>query len=946
MIYMKKSLALVLGFVIALMIAPSANAAVTDIFNSEVSPLTCTADPAPPAPIPANSRFCGNYPAASTVASFDGTPIDVYVALPPDPGGTEPQRQAVGLFHGWGGTKINLKTDPLAQNLLAAGFVVFTMTDRGWGNSCGGPSLPLGASVKTAPCEKGYIHLMHNAYEVRDAQTVLGKLADDKEDTDTNYLIDASKIGAAGGSYGGAISAALAMLKNRVQDSSGNYSTWQSPVNARNMAVAAAAPQYTWSDLAASLVPNGSTLDYASKNPYKGPNDDRRTGTAKQQWVFSLYASGLAAGYYGPAAPIGPGYPDPAANMFGWYAALTTGGPFDGSSTVNSALNEITNNHSSYYIPISPTQTPAPMLISGGWNDDLFPFNEAIRLYNKVRDVTPTTPVAVWGIDIGHTPRSNGNNAARTTDATALIGTQVTWMVRYLRDLPAPWPVPGFNPIGGAVATSSKCGSGGTAEARVAGDLSVGSSWAAMAKGEVTVTGGSTQTIDHHTTPADQFVSSASNADVCDYAGRIEDTPGAAVYTSDPAGSGGYTIIGSPTVDATMDVKGSNDQVIARLYDYDPAGIGHQRLIGRAIYRPMGVGDGPTRQTFQLFPQNYKVSAGNQLKLELLSSDSPFAQNAKNTEQKDLDVSNLKLTVPVAEVSGAAGGQVTDPTPKTLPAGYTMTSDALATDTLDPVTTDDVPAELRSSVTVTLDAVDQGISGVKRTYYEIGASPATPTKFSAVYDSSNKPTLADGQKISYFSVDNAGNEEAVKTSIAAMVDSVPPDTATLVSGPAASITTDSTSVAFSSPELGGTFACSLDGAPSTACTSPVNLTDLAVGAHSFRVWVFDSVGNVSVTPLTVDFTVVGTITASVKVSGTVRAGRTITAKPSATAFGKALSGASYSYKWTVNGKKAGSSSKLKLKSSWKKKKIVVSVTASKAGYTSGSATRTATKRLK
>jgi hypothetical protein len=944
MIYMRKSLALVFGVIVALMIAPSANAAVTDIFNSEASPLTCTADPTA---TPANTRFCGSpAPTASTVESFDGTPIDVYVALPPDPGGTEATRPVVGIYHGWGGTKVNLKTDPLAQNLLGQGFIVFTMTDRGWGNSCGGPSVPLGASVKAAPCEKGYIHLMHNGYEVRDAQTVLGKLADDKEDSDTNYLIDASKIGAAGGSYGGAISSALAMLKDRVQWADGSYHAWVSPVNNRPMAVAAAAPQYTWSDLAASLVPNGSSLDYAAENPYQGPDGDRRTGTAKQQWVFSLYASGLAAGYYGPGGPIGPGYPDPAANMFGWYSMLTTGGPFDGNSAVNSTLNEITKYHSSYYIPISPTQTPAPMLISGSWNDDLFPFNEATRLYNKVRDVTPTTPVVVWGIDIGHTPRANGNNAARTTDATALIGTQVTWMVRYLKNIPAPWPIPGFNPIGGAVATSSKCGTGATAEARVAGDLTWADSWNKLAKGEVTIADNDAQTIDNHTTPADQFVSGASNADVCDYAGRTEDTPGAAVYEADPAGTGGYTIAGAPTVDATMKVNGANDQVIARLYDYDPTGVGHQRLIARGIYRPVGVGDGPTKQTFQLFPQNYKVEAGHTLKLELLSSDSPFAQNAKNTPQQDIVVTSLKLAVPVSDVDGSAGGQVTYPTAKTLPAGYTMSSDALASDTITPVTTDNVPAEVRKSVTVTLDAVDRGISGVKKTYYEIGVAPAVPTTFSPAYNPNSKPTLADGQKIRYFSVDNAGNAESVNTSSAAMVDSIPPDAPTLVSGPAASIVTDAASVAFSSPELGGTFACSLDGAPSSACTSPADFTGLAVGAHTFRTWAIDAVGNVSVAPLTVSFTVTGSITAAVTISGTAKIGKTITAKPSATAFGKALSGASYSYKWTAGGKTVGSSAKLKLSKKWKGKKIVVSVTASKDGYTSGSATRTATKKLK
>ena len=47
---------------------------------------------------------------------------------------------------------------------------------------------------------------MHNAYEVRDAQYLLGKLADDG-------VIDPQRIGATGGSYGGGMSLQLGALK-------------------------------------------------------------------------------------------------------------------------------------------------------------------------------------------------------------------------------------------------------------------------------------------------------------------------------------------------------------------------------------------------------------------------------------------------------------------------------------------------------------------------------------------------------------------------------------------------------------------------------------------------------------------------------------------------------------------------------------------------------------
>lgn len=102
-------------------------------------------------------------------------------------------------------------------------------------------------------------------------------------------------------------------------------------------------------------------------------------------------------------------------------------------------------------------------------------------------------------------------------------------------------------------------------------------------------------------------------------------------------------------------------------------------------------------------------------------------------------------------------------------------NDATATrsftvDTTPPQTTDDVDAAWNSSpVTVTLSATDTGGSGVDQTYYETGVEPPDPTTASPAYDPANKPKLADGERIKYFSIDTAGNVEAVKASVAANV---------------------------------------------------------------------------------------------------------------------------------------------------------------------------------
>src|SRR4029077_1524310 len=84
----------------------------------------------------------------------------------------------VGIFHGWGGSKIAL-TDGSAQEYLDAGYAVFSMSDRGWGNSCGALDPK---RLTPGVCDNGYNHLMDTRYEVRDAQEVFEGLADQLAD--------------------------------------------------------------------------------------------------------------------------------------------------------------------------------------------------------------------------------------------------------------------------------------------------------------------------------------------------------------------------------------------------------------------------------------------------------------------------------------------------------------------------------------------------------------------------------------------------------------------------------------------------------------------------------------------------------------------------------------------------------------------------------------------
>ena len=257
-----------------LIVPSTADAAIPQVFTKTATPINCT--------VQANGqRHCGT--GTAQITSWDGVPIDVAVAFPAGGDGPFP---VVGIFHGWGGTKLSL-TGADVQRALGRGYAVFTMTDRGWGNSCGRVM-----SATDARCRdnKGYIRLMHTAYEVRDAQYALGQLADDG-------VIEPQKIGATGGSYGGGISLALGALRNRTQLPNGSLVPWTSPLG-KPMAIAATIPEFTWSDLATALNPNGSSLDYVAQAPYSGGG--HRVGIQKQSWNNSLYLGGPGAGLLRP----------------------------------------------------------------------------------------------------------------------------------------------------------------------------------------------------------------------------------------------------------------------------------------------------------------------------------------------------------------------------------------------------------------------------------------------------------------------------------------------------------------------------------------------------------------------------------------------------------------------------------------------------------------------
>jgi hypothetical protein len=587
--------------------------------------LSCAAQPSS-----GNVRLC-----AGPTTTWDGqTKIDVNVILPPAPAsGPDGPYPVIGDFHGWGGSKIgvNSQTQGWTQN----GYAVFSMSDRGWGNSCGGEDpdrIPL-----SAKCAAGYNHLMDDRYEVRDAQYLISVLADEG-------VAQPQKIGATGMSYGGGISMALAALRDRTMLPDGLLVPWESPAGTP-MALAAAVPQWPWTDLAYSLMPNGRTLDYVADAPYLGPKGTAPIGVEKASYVAGLYALGQATSNYAlPGA-------DPEADLTTWYGLINTGEPYDSNPLAPPIIAEITAHHSSYYIDHS--EQPAPLLIQSGWNDDLVPPDEAIRVYHRTRTQYPGDPVSLFFMDDGHARSQN-----KPADVAVFEARQNAWFDHYLKGV-------GPAPASSVEALTTTCGSPSAGPYTAA-------SWKQLAPGEIRLDSAAAQTVlpgAGDPTISQKFDPIAGEGACATASGA--DQAGAANDRLPAAPAGGFTLLGSPTIVADIAAPGGQSELAARLLDVVPGGT--ETLVARGLLRPR---EGGEKMVFQLHPQAFHFAAGDVAKLELLPSDPPYAR--PSNLQTPIEVSNLELHLPVLEQPGALGDLVQAPAAKVLPPGYQPSIDYAA----------------------------------------------------------------------------------------------------------------------------------------------------------------------------------------------------------------------------------------------------------------------------
>jgi hypothetical protein len=427
-------------------------------------------------------------------------------------------------------------------------------------------------------------------------------------------------IGVTGISYGGGLSSELAYLKNRVRLPNGKLIPWKSP-KGKPMSIRAAYPRWEWSDLVDALLPTGRFLDFqrATDGASRAP-----IGVAIQSYISGLFALGQTTGYYCGNAPASP-CTNPGANLPYDFAQVQKGEPY--GSTERSIVKEIYANHQAYGLPL-PKGGPAPLLLQNGWTDDLFPPSEALRIYNQLRAVHRHAPVSLQFGDLGHSRGSNkpGVDHAFQTQAFDFFN---AWLMGKGKP-PAPGSVEAFTQT--CPSSASGPPEGGPYRA---------SSWKALHPKSLTFGGAAAQTVTAGGDSQDgpPFDPIAGTSDACKTI-TPNGSSGTAVYTMK---SHGFTMLGLPTVRATIKTMGPYGELDSRLYDVLPNGS--ERLISRGTYRLLNNQTG--KIVFQLHGNGYHFAAGHRVKLELRGNDASYYR-ASNDTAFTVQVSKLTVSLPLA----------------------------------------------------------------------------------------------------------------------------------------------------------------------------------------------------------------------------------------------------------------------------------------------------------
>ena len=522
-----------------------------------------------------------------TVESFDGTQLDTTLTLPARV--KEGERLPLVVFlHGFLSHKgeyiseteegHDYKTVEFNNLWFASrGYAVLNYSARGHGES------------------GGRIALASKAFEVRDTQHLTGLLVDDG-------TVKRKRVAAIGGSYGGGQTWLLATVRGK---GAPQYGSWRSPAG-KVVRLAAAVPQFTWTDLLFSLVPNG--LD----------GETTPLGVPKITLLNGFLAS------------INTKLTDEVAR---WLTRVNEGEPYDGDPVVEEAKKALTEDRSAYYqkgffraLRKSPRrQRSIPILAAQGWTDPIFPAVEAVRMYRKLRRARRGYPIQLYFGDFEHLTAQVKIPDMRRYHrlATRLLDHHLLGKGR-----------PRRSSVRSAPTLCDPAAFGPVVRAR---------NWGALHPDELELELPGPRTTS---SPVVDRRGPATDHVVLGLQGRacvttdLPDTAGVATWHVPIERD--FTLLGMPRLELAYEAVGPDIQLNARMWDVAPDGV--QTLVTRGAYRVVAPGSGEQEVVYDLYGNHWRFEQGHELLLEVTGDDSTFFR--RDNFPSMITVNGAKLTLP------------------------------------------------------------------------------------------------------------------------------------------------------------------------------------------------------------------------------------------------------------------------------------------------------------
>jgi predicted acyl esterase len=538
--------------------------------------------------------------------TFDGIGLDTDLSLPANASGPQP---TILMLHGWSGDKNDWQSATADGGgnagryhwnnvwFASQGIVAVNFTARGFKESCG-------VLDRDANCDTGWTHLSDRDWEVRDDQTVLGLLVD-------AGIADPSKLSSTGGSYGGGQSWLLATSL-----------PWKSPAG-RTLQLAASVPLYPFTDLLASLQPNGRETDAKDQSrSHVSP-----LGVSKQSYVAGLYAVGraVAQGRYNDQDPT-----DFASALDEEFAFTASGEPYDSKplepDIVAAYSDKSAYDARAYFDAVKAhTVKEVPVLSVQGWTDPLFPAAETVQMLRVLKAADPRYPLTMALGDIGH---SNAQNPI--VQWQPIFDLANRFLDHYLLGA-AP------KPTSQAYSFQTHCPVARAAQTPVTG------TWDRLARGTASGTGAGPAT----TSSPDPNPQDGPDSDPIVNAGCLTEPPGVTdpggAYFTWSAPSAGFTMIGLPTLTVRYALSGVDAAVGLKLWDV--AADGSRTLVTRGVYRLTS--SSPTSSgtiSLKLYGNHWAFAPGHRIQLQLTQADAPSLRPDNLPSQ--ITWSSLRLVIP------------------------------------------------------------------------------------------------------------------------------------------------------------------------------------------------------------------------------------------------------------------------------------------------------------